>query len=119
MRKPICFEDVLSVYSGRPGCCCGCRGRHSYRSDPDVLKIASENQGYSVNPTHISDRTVRRFVNKLNQYPDDMVYHHVWKTKNCVNSFYSLYLPNKDSPERIWIVYMIQRKVESNARCKD
>lgn len=21
-------DDIASVYSGRPGCCCGCKGKH-------------------------------------------------------------------------------------------
>ena len=27
--EDIKAEDVKSVYYGRPGCCCGCRGTHS------------------------------------------------------------------------------------------
>jgi hypothetical protein len=46
-------EDVVSVYSGRPGCCCGCRGTHSKRAANktrvlNVVKAALANDKKSV-----------------------------------------------------------------------
>jgi len=32
--KNISLDQIASVYSGKPGCCCGCRGKHY--SDPST-----------------------------------------------------------------------------------
>lgn len=67
LSKPIQIEDVVSVYSGRPGCCCGCRGKHTYRSS--TREEGTKLRGYKVWDKEVSDRTVARIVNKVNKDP--------------------------------------------------
>lgn len=55
--------DLLSVYSGKPGCCCGCNGKHSYASAHQAL--AGEHRGYEVSDDEVSDKAVTRVFNKL------------------------------------------------------
>jgi hypothetical protein len=45
--EPIKLEDVVSVYSGKPGCCCGCNGKHTTPEE--------------------SMRTVKLMTNKMNK----------------------------------------------------
>lgn len=59
----IALQDVSSVYSGRPGCCCGCRGKHTYASTH--RKWASENRGYKVLDNEVNDHTVKAIVSKI------------------------------------------------------
>lgn len=54
-------EKVISVYSGRPGCACGCRGKHTYATR--VAEEMSKRRGYPVNT---SDNTVYLIVGKMN-----------------------------------------------------
>jgi hypothetical protein len=52
---------VVSVYSGKHGCACGCLGKHTY-----ATKFAQEEslqRGYAVT---VSDKTVNLIVGKMN-----------------------------------------------------
>ena len=62
----IKIEDVKRVYSGKPGCMCGCRG--TYRS-PSTVTLAelSAAKGYEAEPKEINDRQVRKVVAILNK----------------------------------------------------
>ena len=51
---------VTSVYSGKPGCCCGCRGKHT---DASWAPVKHPDRGRTIN-----DRTVKMVVNKINTY---------------------------------------------------
>lgn len=63
--EAIRVEDLQSVYSGKwPGCCCGCNGKHRYRSA--VAERGTELRGYPVQSHEVNDVTVRRLVNKIN-----------------------------------------------------
>lgn len=50
-------DDVMQVYSGRPGCACGCKGE--YRYNPSTMTIAKivADRGYEIE----DDRTGRSF----------------------------------------------------------
>lgn len=63
--QPLTTDKVYSVYSGRPGCCCGCRGKHTYASRH--RDWASRNRGYPVRDEEVNDRTVTLIVNKINK----------------------------------------------------
>jgi hypothetical protein len=56
-------KNVVSVYSGRPGCMCGCRGKHSYSKKH--RKYSSKERGYNITVEEISDVTVTRMINKF------------------------------------------------------
>lgn len=69
----IALEKVSSVYSGKNGkCCCGCSGKHSYASQH--REFASSRRGYNVTDKEISDRSVKTIVNKMNNYPGEIIY---------------------------------------------
>jgi hypothetical protein len=52
--------NVRSVYSGRHGCACGCRGKHSV--NPAHRAEAERVQGYVVADSECSEREVRRVL---------------------------------------------------------
>lgn len=64
-------SKIVSVYSGRPGCMCGCRGKSSYAAQ--FVEQGSKERGYPVEPDEISDRNVRRIVNLLNKDPNTKI----------------------------------------------
>jgi len=68
--KRIDVNAVGRVYSGRPGCMCGCKG--TYKVAPRYLDWANKDRGYPYTDEDgdISMRSVTRIVNKMNQYPE-------------------------------------------------
>jgi len=64
-------EDVLSSYSGKLGCMCGCNGKYSYNSQNRDL--ASKDRGYAVGDDDINDNSVKRMVNKFNKLEEVLV----------------------------------------------
>lgn len=60
----------MSVYSGAPGCCCGCRGNHRYASKH--VEVAGKHRGYAVGPKEISDRSVAVIFNKVRKNADKL-----------------------------------------------
>jgi len=50
--------NVVSVYSGRSGCCCGCRGNYRHNS-------AHVEADQDVDPEEISDRSVKTLLKKV------------------------------------------------------
>jgi hypothetical protein len=61
----IDIKNVMSSYSGKDGCMCGCKGKYSYSTlNRD---IASKDRGYVVSDSDISDIAVKRMVNKFNK----------------------------------------------------
>ena len=64
--KPIAEvkpEDVLKVYSGRPGCGCGCRG--TYRVNPLHLDRANKERGYDYEANEVNFTQVKKILNIL------------------------------------------------------
>lgn len=61
----IDVKDVRSVYSGRPGCCCGCRGKHTYSSAHRAE--AQENRGYEITDDEVNDKVVKLHVSRINK----------------------------------------------------
>lgn len=51
---------VLSVYSGKPGCTCGCRGKHSY--NPEHREEAAKDRGYALESSEINAVQVARIL---------------------------------------------------------
>ena len=56
---------VLSVYSGTPGCMCGCNGKHYY--NPDRRSEGSRDRGYEVGPDECSPRMIRKVLRLLKE----------------------------------------------------
>lgn len=63
MATALTLENVQSVYSGKPGCCCGCNGTHKYPSD--ARGRGKELRGYEIGEDEISDRSVKIIFNKV------------------------------------------------------
>lgn len=55
-------DKVKSVYSGRKGCACGCRGKYSYAS-----RHADKRPSYYDGNTGVSDRSVRLICSHVEQ----------------------------------------------------
>jgi len=54
--KALTDDDIVSVYSGKPGCACGCLGIHRY--NPKYQAVGTQRRGYKVegdemNLTHV------------------------------------------------------------------
>lgn len=58
LLKDIKTADVKSVYYGRPGCCCGCRGTHSSKPK-QVSRVLNLVQS---NPESAMDETGRSYA---------------------------------------------------------
>jgi len=56
-------KGIVSVYSGKPGCACGCKGRHYYSTQHRVAEGAA--RGYPVSDAEVSDVMVTRIIKKL------------------------------------------------------
>ena len=63
-------DRVLSVYTGRPGCCCGCKGIHRYPSDPKLRALAGTRRGYEVSEDEVNDRHCTKVLNTLKANAD-------------------------------------------------
>ena len=59
----INVDRVMQVYSGKPGCMCGCNG--TYRVATQHLRAADDDRGYAHDPEDVNDRQVRRVVKIL------------------------------------------------------
>lgn len=57
MRQEIKIEDVRQVYRGKHGCCCGCRGKHSYPSH-NIAEGGAEN---------VDDAEVQKIIRYMNK----------------------------------------------------
>jgi hypothetical protein len=58
-------DSVQSTYSGKPGCCCGCRGKHTYAKKH--RKVASRRRGDRIKNEEINDRSVASTVARMNK----------------------------------------------------
>jgi len=87
-------DEILSVYSGRPGCCCGCRGKHSYPTSPIARNVASKKRGYPIDDDECNDGNITRIVNLLNRNLGDV---------EDGGSYFSL-----ETPSRLYIAYRLE-----------
>ena len=62
------LANVTKVYSGKPGCMCGCRGKYSYTAHG----AAKDGPGYDVSDS-INERSVKLIFNKVMNNPDRKV----------------------------------------------
>lgn len=69
----LTVDQVTNVYSGKPGCACGCRGKYSYNTRFRNLPII--NRGYAFTDSDFNDRMVKRVVNLVKAADvDDLVF---------------------------------------------
>jgi len=67
IKDKVIHAFIQSVYSGKPGCCCGCLGTHYYTER--LRKVASENRGYDIEDHEINERMIKKVVNLMNAKP--------------------------------------------------
>ena len=60
-------EHLTSVYSGRPGCMCGCRGKHTYRQADRNNGMTL--RGYEFDDKDCNDSVMRRHLKALQSLP--------------------------------------------------
>ena len=60
------FTQVSSVYSGRKGCACGCRGKYSYASHALECRPS-----YLKGDDGVSDRSVKVIMNRVEKFLRD------------------------------------------------
>lgn len=96
VRTLVPFEvsNVYSVYSGRPGCACGCRGKYSYSKQHQ--DFASKDRGYAVTDDEVSDKNVKRITEYFNQ--------HLSEVETCGEDCFSLEV----SDTRMYTLYTVQ-----------
>ena len=58
------LANVTKVYSGKPGCMCGCRGKYSYTAKSAV----EDGPGYDVSE-FVNERSVKIIFNKVMNHP--------------------------------------------------
>jgi hypothetical protein len=63
MGMQIDLSTVKRVYSGKPGCGCGCRGEYKVPARNAANGITE--RGYAYSPEDVSDRSVAIIVHKI------------------------------------------------------
>lgn len=108
----ITVADVSSVYSGKPGCCCGCKGNHRYNSAH--VASASKNRGYAVTPDEVNDRQVKKVLGVIQQNAEAVASNFVADAAHGSTNNFWVELPNggfdaKGEPTtRLFIVYPVK-----------
>jgi hypothetical protein len=97
--------EVQSVYSGKPGCACGCRGNHRYNSQH--VASASKNRGYAVTPEEVNDRQVKKVLEILKANTDVVANNYV-NDGGDSNNFYAELENGGYGSLRLYIVYPVK-----------
>jgi len=103
----IKFENVKTIYSGKHGCMCGCRGKYSVTSHFGIA-AANKEIGYDGYDSP-NDRSVKILINKLNKLID-------WSDPNEVNKHTDVILNGKEmivwfeTDTRNYVAYLMPGK---------
>lgn len=62
MLDGIRAQDIVSAYSGHPGCACGCQGRYWYT--PGHVAWAGDNRGFPIQPHEVGTRRVATILGR-------------------------------------------------------
>lgn len=62
------LPNITAVYSGKPGCMCGCNGKYSYASAH--VDYSSKDRGYAVTDDEVNDRSVKILAKKVLTNPN-------------------------------------------------
>lgn len=99
----LTINDIRQIYSGKPGCCCGCLGTHSYNEIH--LKESSERRGYEISSATAkiaTNRSLNRMLNLFKKNSDKIV---VDITSNI--SF--------ETNTRLYVIYFCKSYIESHS----
>ncbi len=108
----ISVSDVSSVYSGKPGCCCGCNGNHRYNSAH--VDSASKNRGCAVTADEVSDRKVKKVLGIIQQNAAKVAENFVADAAQGVTNNFWVELPTGvfdsrgNERMRLFIVYTVK-----------
>lgn len=69
--RQVTPDAVMKVYTGKPGCGCGCNGR--YWVNPAFVKKAEKGRGYTYEPRDISLREVTRVLKEVQARADEAI----------------------------------------------
>jgi hypothetical protein len=58
-------EKVMRVYSGKPGCACGCNG--IYRTNPQYIEEAGKDRGYPIQADELNMTQVKKITKLFNE----------------------------------------------------
>jgi len=67
-------EDILTAYSGKPGCRCGCLGKYYYT--PASAEEAGKRRGYPVSEDEISPRMIKKISTIIRKNWDEVAVEH-------------------------------------------
>ena len=104
--------EVSSVYSGKPGCCCGCKGNHRYNSQHVVS--ASKNRGYAVTGSDINDRQVAKVLAVIQANVEKAAENYLADFSSGYNNNFWVEITNGgfdrkgDPTTRLYIVYPVK-----------
>lgn len=87
-------DDVRSVYSGTPGCCCGCRGTHTV--NPRFRSEVATARGYDVADDECNASVIARILNTIKRHDE-----HGTATIETERDYVAA-----ETETRIWIAYL-------------
>ena len=68
MAEQFDISNISKVYSGKIGCCCGCRGKHTHsKHGQKIHNLSSE---YPIKDEDVSDRSVRIIAKRVLTHPE-------------------------------------------------
>jgi hypothetical protein len=121
MIMKLDIDKVQQVYSGRPGCACGCRG--TYKAPNRMADQGMEVRGYAFDAEDISDRSVKTIVGKVERIANgelggeiDMV-SPVWISANSADGSrtYTVYFTE---PQQVLIDMIDQAVLDGEGNCR-
>jgi len=104
----IDVNKVASVYSGLHGCCCGCRGKHTYASGH--RQWATSHRGYTVDDGEVNDKTVRRHVKTIQRWFDETPEVVIEKMIEDQRVFVTEDFVSFDTDTRTYVAYLVNNE---------
>ena len=98
MTEQFDISNILSVYSGRIGCCCGCIGKHTFSKHGQ--KIENLRREYPIEDEDVSDRSVKIIAKRVLLNPE----------VEFSDDFGHAYVDDTDA-NRTRIVYFVDREL--------
>lgn len=64
--ESLTVADILKVYSGKPGCACGCNG--TYNITAESRKEADKDRGYAYSDEDVNPKQVKRVLKQVQKH---------------------------------------------------
>jgi hypothetical protein len=120
----VTTHDILQVYSGRPGCGCGCRGK--YRYNPANLEEAKANAGARIlEKSDFNAAQVKKTLDLMKQHPNELKWDTTvvaWETKTRYYWAYftQAFIDNMAQSDKVLYIIspvIVQDKTHCSAGC--